>query len=60
MRQNEAPPGQCRQCWHHAHVLHNIWSSGYVPSKGDCQECITCAASDHSGKIVPKKESSWR
>lgn len=59
MANRETPPGECRQCWHHAYVLHNIWSDGYVPSEGDCQACIACAANGHSGKIVPKKESSW-
>ncbi len=36
----ETPPGECPQCWHHAHVLHNIWSSGYQPTKGDCEACL--------------------
>lgn len=46
------PKGECKQCWHHAHVLHNPWSTGYKPSTGDCIECITCKATGHAGKIA--------
>ncbi|MFH8751089.1 pRL2-8 [Streptomyces rimosus] len=58
MSAKETPPGECPQCWYHAHVLHNIWSSGYVPSQGDCQQCIACKAAGHPN-LVPKTKSSW-
>lgn len=38
--QCNVPPRECPQCWHHAHVVHNFWSAGYVPSKGDCKQCV--------------------
>lgn len=52
------PPGECPQCWYHANVLHNFWSSGYVPTKGDCRPCLDHL---HNGcpSRVPKKESNW-
>ena len=52
------PPGECSQCWHHAHVLHNFWSSGYVPSKGDCGPCLNHMRNG-CPTLTPKKESIW-
>lgn len=58
MEHKEAPPGECPQCWHHGHVLHNFWSSGYRPSQEDCTPCL-----DHMVNgcpyITPKKSTWW-
>lgn len=56
MAPRETPPGECRQCWPHAHDkshhAHLKWNE-------DCQACISCKANGHAGKIVPKPEGSW-
>jgi hypothetical protein len=49
------PPGQCPQCWAHAHDKSH---HSHLKWNEDCQQCIDCKAAGHPN-LIPKKESSW-
>ncbi|MFP3986907.1 pRL2-8 [Streptomyces sp. E11-3] len=53
----ETPPGECPQCWHHAHVIHKGNALGLLPEP-ECGPCL-----DHMvngcPNVTPKK-SMWR
>lgn len=40
------PRGECMQCWRHAYD-----PDVHRRQRGDCQQCIACAANGHAGKI---------
>jgi hypothetical protein len=50
------PPGECRQCWRHAHdpSIHRSQDQGQ-----DCAQCVDHMNNGHGNQLVPKKESSW-
>ncbi|QES46057.1 pRL2-8 [Streptomyces venezuelae] len=49
-----APPGECPQCWAHAHD-----KSIHKALKGEqCQPCLDHMNNGHP-VLVPKKPSSW-
>ena len=54
----ECPPGQCRQCWHHAYVLHKGNWLGLL-KEDDCQPCLDHMRNGHGNQVVPKKKRSW-
>lgn len=49
------PPGECPQCWLHAHdkSIHRRLGPG--------QDCLPCLDHAHNGcpNVTPKKKSSW-
>jgi hypothetical protein len=49
------PPGQCPQCWQHAH------DKSIHRSQDQSQDCAQCVDHMRNGcpNIVPKKKSSW-
>ncbi|MDF2269211.1 pRL2-8 [Streptomyces coacervatus] len=55
MAARETPPGECPQCWQHAHdrSIHRR-----LKPREDCQPCLDHM---HNGcpYLVPKKKSSW-
>ncbi|MGW3273961.1 pRL2-8 [Streptomyces kronopolitis] len=46
------PPGECRQCWFHAHEVHKGNLLGLAPRK-DCPECLDHLNNGHGNMIVP-------
>ncbi|WP_411757172.1 pRL2-8 [Streptomyces venezuelae] len=54
MAAKPAPPGECPQCWAHAHD-----KSIHKALKGEqCQPCLDHMNNGHP-VLVPKKPSSW-
>ncbi|TXJ82157.1 pRL2-8 [Streptomyces lavendulae] len=49
------PPGQCPQCWQHAHdkSIHRR-----LKPREDCPQCVDHMVNGHP-TIVPKKPSRW-
>lgn len=51
-----APPGECRQCWQHAHDQRIHRRLG---PREDCPQCVDHMNNGHGSHLVPKKKSSW-
>ncbi|MFF0014568.1 pRL2-8 [Streptomyces sp. NPDC005374] len=55
MAADQTPPGECPQCWEHAH---NKRIHRKLKPRQDCPQCV-----DHMVNgcpyLVPKKESRW-
>lgn len=51
-----APPGECGQCWQHAHdpSIHRR-----LGPREDCPQCVNHMNNGHGSHLVAKKESSW-
>jgi len=49
----ETPPGECPQCWRHAHDR-----SIHRHLRGDCPQCVDHMLNGHPA-LVPKKPSRW-
>ncbi|MGW2518704.1 pRL2-8 [Streptomyces sp. NPDC001617] len=51
----EAPPGECPQCWQHAHdrSIHRR-----LKPREDCSQCVDHLNNGHP-TLVPKKPSRW-
>ncbi|MEV5487552.1 pRL2-8 [Streptomyces bobili] len=49
------PPGECPQCWQHAHdrSIHRK-----LKPREDCPQCVDHMVNGHP-HLVPKKESRW-
>ncbi|MFE9024552.1 pRL2-8 [Streptomyces sp. NPDC007808] len=52
----DTPPGECRQCWQHAHdpSIHRM-----LGPREDCPQCVDHMINGHGSMIVPNKESIW-
>jgi hypothetical protein len=51
----ETPPGECPQCWQHAHDPN---AHRHLGPREDCQACIACKTAGHPGTI-PKQSRWW-
>ncbi|CAL9677829.1 hypothetical protein SUDANB105_08140 (plasmid) [Streptomyces sp. enrichment culture] len=52
----KTPPGQCRQCWRHAH---DPKAHRHLKPREDCPQCVDHMLNGHGSDLVPKKASSW-
>lgn len=55
MGTRQAPPGECPQCWRHAHdkAIHRR-----LAPRQDCPQCVDHMINGHPN-LVPKKSSWW-
>ncbi|MFI2617604.1 pRL2-8 [Streptomyces sp. NPDC018584] len=55
MAAKPAPPGECPQCWQHAHdkSIHRR-----LKPREDCPQCVDHMVNGHP-TLVPKKPSRW-
>ncbi|MFF1760381.1 pRL2-8 [Streptomyces sp. NPDC058266] len=51
----QTPPGECPQCWQHAHDRR---AHRHLRPRQDCPQCVDHMVNGHP-YIVPKKKSSW-
>lgn len=51
------PPGECRQCWYHAHNSRK--AHAHLGPREDCPECVDHMRNGHGSQIVPKPKSMW-
>jgi hypothetical protein len=55
MAATQTPPGQCPQCWEHAH---NKRIHRKLKPREDCPQCVDHMINGHP-YLVPKTESKW-
>lgn len=56
MAASPAPPGECRQCWQHAHdpSIHRSQNP-----REDCGPCVDHMLNGHGDQLVPKDSRWW-
>lgn len=50
------PPGECTQCWHHAH---DSRAHRHLGPREDCPQCVDHMKHGHGSNIAPKKSTWW-
>ncbi|MEU7149189.1 pRL2-8 [Streptomyces sp. NPDC045456] len=52
------PPGECRQCWHHAYASREAHAR--LGPREDCPQCVDHMINGHpEHMVVPKKNGWW-
>lgn len=51
----KTPPGECPQCWHHAHSRQ---AHAHLRPREDCPECVDHMRNGHP-YLVPKTSKWW-